>query len=340
MNNKSLRILVLCTVESCLDAIAAVHLYGGNICGVVGIHPKNADEDKISGYTDIRIFGNKHNIPSYLVESYTLTLESDRALLESLSFDILWVAGWQRLIPEWLIKASPMGALGVHGSPDGIQGGRGRSPQNWAIILNCRRFDLALFKITTGIDDGPVISKRTFFYHDLDDIRISYYRTSLALSEMVVEILECPELLHKSIPQAKEGFYFPQRLPEDGYVDWRLPSETIARHCRALSKPYPGLRVVDEEYDIRLWDCQTFDDQIKGEIGQVDFVFESGEFLVNCLDGRLLVRIWSADKQWRPRKGMVFKSFSFLATLEAIVKRHQSKYPNNPITNRILRYLK
>ena len=59
---------------------------------------------------------------------------------------------------------SGLGVLGGHGSPDGISGGRGRLPQNWALILGAKRFDLALFKITPGIDDGPIIAKRSFFY--------------------------------------------------------------------------------------------------------------------------------------------------------------------------------
>ena len=296
----SLRVLVLCTVSTGLDAIAEVLRQGHPIQAIVGVNPVVADSEVISGYIDIAGFAGKWNIPYLYVERYDLKGDKDRERLAAIEFDIVWVAGWQRLIPQWLIDRAPLRALGGHGSPDGIHGGRGRSPQNWAILLGCRRFDLALFRITPGVDDGPVVAQHSFFYNETDDISISYKKAGLCMGDMMVEVMRDPSLLQKAVPQTSEAFYYPQRKPEDGVVDWGLPQREIWAWCRALTRPYPGLRTRQGEQEIILWDCVPFDDTVRTEPGMIDFVFEDGCFLVACRDGRVLIRQYSTIGEWQP----------------------------------------
>lgn len=338
--HQQLRILVLCTVSTGFDAVAAVSRRGFELVGIVGLAPDRANPEAISGYEDVEGFAKALGIPAHHVRSYSLTDDGDRQTLESLEFDLVWIAGWQRLVPPWLIERSRLGVIGGHGSPDGISGGRGRSPQNWALLLGCSQFDLALFRVTAGVDDGPVILQRTFFYRSDDDISTSYYRASLAMAEMVCEVLNSPELLARGYTQPAAGHYFPQRRPEDGVADWFQPSATIARHCRALTKPYPGLRTADGLTRVTIWACSAFDDKLDGLPGEISNCFVSGDFLVNCLDGRLLVRSWSAsDSAWRPKAGVQLKSVPFRDQLRAIVDRHRASSPDQAISPRIRLHL-
>jgi methionyl-tRNA formyltransferase len=329
-------ILVLCTVQPGLDAVTELLRRGIAVCGVVGLHPDIANPKAVSGWIDVAIFANRWHIPHFYVRSYELKLTEDRALIEALDFDLVWVAGWQRLVPTWLIDFSRFGVLGGHGSPDGIHGGRGRSPQNWALMLNCRRFDLSLFRITPGIDDGPILATRSFLYADGDDIAVSYYRSSLAMAEMLAEVLEDPSKLLGGVPQPDAGFYYPQRRPEDGWVDWSLPRATIAAHCRALTTPYPGLITKHNGVQITLWQCHPFDDAIESSPGVIGACFETGEFIVSCVDGRVLVRKWEAtEEDWRPKPSFKLLSRSFSEQLRVIVDRHRRKYPELRISPRI-----
>jgi methionyl-tRNA formyltransferase len=333
------RILILCTVSTWLDAVAEVLRQKFPVAGIVGVHPDVADSDVISGYTDIEGFAKEHAISFAHIQSYGLTAEEDRLRVLNFDFDVVWVAGWQRLIPDWLINAGKLGALGGHGSPDGIQGGRGRSPQNWALMLGCERFDLALFRVTPGIDDGPIVVQRSFFYQSEDDIQVSYYRASLAMADMICQVMRNPSMLDVALPQAIEGFYYPQRLPTDGRVDWSMAGFWIVRHCRALTKPYPGLKTSQDGVDVTLWRCQRFDDVIDGPVGRVSFVFMTGDFLVTCLDGRVLVREWHVwDSNWRPQAGMVLGSVSFSEQVSKIIRRSEEKHPRQRVSQRIERW--
>ena len=341
--NKTLKVLVLCTLSTGLDSISEVIRRGFNISCVVGLNPKNADPVKISGYIDIKEYASSEKIKYKYVNSYSLKDKDDRYEIEKEDFDIIWVAGWQRLIPDWLIKMSELGAIGFHGSPDGIELGRGRSPQNWSILIGCNSFNISLFKLTTGVDDGSIINERYFNYLDGDDIKISYYKVSIVVADMICELLDDISLLDKAKKQTSNAFYYPQRLPEDGYIDWNLPSNVISRHCRAITRPYPGMRTIvkSKNIEIIIWEITPFDNDTKGEIGMISNCFYTNEFLVNCYDGRVLVRDWEAiNSKWKPTSNTLLLSKKFSKQIEQIIKRHELKYnKKQPISPRILNLL-
>ena len=331
-----LRILVLCTFEAGLDAVAEVLRQGGRITGVVGLRPESVSLEAVSGWVDICVFCQRWNLPFHYVERYDLQSETDQALFAGLDFNLVWVAGWQRLIPSWLLEQADHGALGAHGSADGIVGGRGRSPQNWALMLGCRQFDLALFCITPGVDDGPIVANRSFIINDTDDIGSSYKKSSLLVAEMVLEVLAQPKLLSQARPQRGQARYYPQRLPDDGFVDWHLGQNEIAAHCRSLSRPYPGLRCIADGSNIILWRCRPFDDDLHDPPGSIGVVFNDGSFLVACGDGRLLVDDWSGPNGWQPQSATRLQGKNFGAVLQHIVRRHRKRHPNAPLATRLL----
>lgn len=340
MGVSSVRVLVLCAIETGWDSVVKVIQDGANVVGVVGLRSGSYTKDQVAGLFDVRGAAESFGVSFLGVNDYSLRSESDKDLILSIGYDVIWVAGWQRLVPEWLIDSAPLGVLGVHGSPDGIMGGRGRSPQNWALILGCSRFDIALFHIRKGVDDGPVILERSFFYNEYDDIRVSYYKVSLLVSEMILEVLHSPEKIMTAVPQSLGAFYFPQRLPQDGLVDWLQAAAVISRHCRALTRPYPGLRAISCGVEVRIWQCQPFDDRVDGAVGEISHVFFDNTFLVNCADGRVLIREWSADQHdWNPVRKVVFDNAPLLDQLRLVVERHVNKFPEQKVSSRIVRLI-
>lgn len=195
------KVLALCTTLSGLDAVNEVLRQGLQISAIAGLHPKSADPEKVSNWTDIRPLALANKIPYCYVNDYSLRNPEDKKQLMGLEVDIIWVTGWQRLIPAWLINHCRYGTLGVHGSPDGIHGGRGRSPQNWALMLGITHFDLSLFKITPGVDNGPILTSKTIYYNEYDDIATSHHRVALATAEMIREVLLEPRRLNDGVAQ-------------------------------------------------------------------------------------------------------------------------------------------
>lgn len=328
------KVIALSTVGAGLTSIDGVLKLGGKINHIVGIDPNCVSVESISGYVDVAEFAKRHGINYSYVSDYRLLQPSVKTHFANLDYDLIWVTGWQRLIPSWLIESCKYGAIGGHGSPDGITGGRGRSPQNWAIMLGCKSFDIALFRISQGIDDGDVISTRAFEYSKFDTIATSYQKVSLCMSKMVADVLERPELIMDAKPQTGEPFYFPQRKPDDGIIDWALDTETIFDHCRALTRPYPGLITYCDNVKILVWKCIPFDTKII-ENGLINHVFNNGEFLVGCGDGRMLIQDYQSEDTWVPKLNHKLVGQKYAKTLQKIVDRHNQKYPNKKLSLRI-----
>lgn len=305
--------------------------------GIIGLTKR--ESDGISGFVDASEFAQAIQVPFIPVETYSLSSPSDKVRLMSLDIDVLLVVGWQRLIPDWLIGAAKIAAIGVHGSAYGIAGGRGRSPQNWAIMLGASSFSVSLFLIQPGIDDGPILATGEFSLTATDHIADSYRKSAMVTGRMLAKLLNEDSSLSKQVPQSKDGFYLPQRLPEDGALDWNRSADEVLSFIRALSKPYPGAFVRSGENVIKIWEGSRYDlDELPPvEPGTIRLRFTDGSLLIACGQGDVLISSWEAYDRETVVTGAVLPSVSFKDQIGQIIRRHVSKYPDLPIAPALAR---
>ena len=320
----------LATVAQSLDTVIGVHRRLG-LDGVIALGSGRAD---VSGWCDVRAIAQPFHLPTIVVRSYDLSDAADLEVLTALDIDVLLSVGWQRVVPSWLLARCRRGAVGVHGSPWGITRGRGRSPQTWALILGSLRFEVSLFQLTPGVDDGPVLASRSFDLTERDDIVTAFKKTSAAAVDMFLEVLCRDEL--GGVPQrADEARYFPQRRPQDGGLDWRLSTGDIDRFIRALTRPYPGAFTTLEGSRVTVWRARAFG-QPEGRVpGEVVRTFLDGSFVVRTGDSTLLVE--DADTSVPIEEGSVFESVDATVQYARIVARHRARHPDRPIVSEILR---
>lgn len=344
------RVFVLNAMASGIDTLNLI-VNKIPIKGVIGL--ERSIGIKNSNYGDSEEWANRFGIPYISVKSYSLKDENENEYLRKMKIDILIVLGWQRLIPEWLIQQSRYGVIGLHGSPWGITKGRGRSPQNWAIILGEKKFELSAFLMRKGADDGPILATKTFSLDEADDIVSSYVKTSILYAQMIVEVV--PKLTSgwKGEQQVGDPEYLPQRCWEDGQIDWQWDSVDITRQVRALTAPYPGAWTNYENDVIYLWRVQPinidFDEEAMA--GTVLTVFpQIPAFLVKTGDGAILVRDWeyvdqlTGNKTKNEFKGnwgnrILGESFSGFKQMQIILTRHQEKESNQKISKPLLKWM-
>lgn len=310
--------------------------------GIIGLTRRDST-DEISGYVCMEDYCRQSGVPFIPVESYSLKSDVDERRLLGLDIDVLVVFGWQRLIPEWLIRHCKGCALGAHGSPYGITGGRGRSPQNWAIILGKREFHISIFRIDAGIDSGGVLDSRTFELTELDDIKTSYCKALLLEVEMIAECLASGRALAAPArPQTGEARYLPQRLPSDGEIDWSRSSGQVDAFIRALTRPYPGAFSRFEGGVLRVWKGRPIDvgDSSCGmRPGAVAGVLHGGDLIIRTGTGCLLVEDYSVEPETasgRLHAGRAFEPCDFKEQMKGIIARHYKKHPELPICQDIL----
>ena len=333
-----MNLYAMCAVEAGLDTISLV-ARSTPINGVIGLAP-GPDERDVAGYVDVESFCRRHGLTHIPVESYSLKNDGDRALLEGLQVDVLLVAGWQRLIPDWLIKCCRIGAVGAHGSAEGITRGRGRSPQNWALILGKKQFEISIFFIDAGIDSGKVIDTRVFPLVEQDDIRTSYYKASWCVAEMFVEAVRSERLVVEvAKPQVHgDARYLPQRLPEDGALDWSRSTREVCDFVRALTRPYPGAFCSLEGHQLQVWAARPFDTGTSAESmgvpGEILAVMIGGELVIRSGDGCVIVDDYTVggerelgERELLLSPGHVLRSQSFSTQLARVLDRHRAKHP-------------
>ena len=289
---------------------------------------ENAD-DKSNEYYDYSNYCRNNNLECIKLNKYNFSSLEDRDLLEKLDIDLIIIASWQRLVPEWLIKKCSIGIIGAHGSHEGIERGRGRSPQNWAILTGQKRFILSIFWIEPGADDGSIIDTEEFEYLPTDTILVSYVQVNTLKAEMILRNIRNGRIPNKEgTPQSDDAFYLPQRIKEDGQIDWNRDAIEISNMVRALTKPYPGAYTVYEDKEYYIWDARPvvntrihlFDACENGEI--ISILGDS--VLIKCGANLLLAdQITGISEVF---EGMVFQSANYKEQISSIIDRHNKKY--------------
>ena len=262
------------------------------ISHIISLNSQQATQYKVSGYASFDEIARKNNIPIYFPKTYSLKDNDDISFFEKNNFDLLLLGGWQRLIPEIILSKLKIGGIGFHGSSEFLPKGRGRSPVNWSLIEGKTQFILHAFIMTPGIDDGDVITHEIFDINQWDTCQTIYYKISIIQKRILEEFI--PKLLSnnfKHIPQTGEPSYYEKRTPDDGLIDWSKSVHEIYNFVRALTRPYPGAFTFLNGQRLNIWKSQPFDSKIKYESKNSQIVekFSTGDFIVNCKDGLLLI---------------------------------------------------
>lgn len=281
-------------------------------------------------YYDYTKFCEERNIKCIKISSYNFSNDEDKEKIQKLDMDVVIIASWQRLIPSWVICKCNIGIIGAHGSHEGITKGRGRSPQNWALMMGKNNFSISIFWIEEGADNGLVIDTCEFEYFPTDNILTSYIKVNLYKADMVLRNLRNGRIGKKEgSPQEGDPLYLPQRQREDGRIDWNRDAVDIYNMVRALTKPYPGAITNHGEIEFIIWSARPI------MVEEVFYLYngvKSGTVLSILRDsalikcGRNLLLIEACSNYEKLKEGMVLESVDYKKQIRGIVNRHREKH--------------
>jgi len=332
-----MKIICFCTLYTGLLSLDLALKLGVKIERVIGLNPKSVNDlDKISGFIDITSFCKKNKLDFKLVDDYSLKSESPSYVLKK--NDLIWITGWQRLLPQSFIKYPNVGVVGSHGSCDGILKGRGRSPQNWSLLMGKKKFKISMFKITKNIDSGKVIITKEFKYNQNDNIFHSYLKVSKFNADSIHQITINPNLIKKSKKQNGKPQYFPKRIPEDGFIDWSMSAIDIFNQIKSLSKPYPNARTLIKNEIMFINKASSLDIQFDKGYGKILHLYSNGYILVSCGKGSLLIEDYIIKNKKLITINSLFKSVPMKGTVNKIIKRFKQDFPNKKINSSLLSF--
>lgn len=316
-------VYVGCTAPA-RDVLETLLEHDAPITEIVSIDPEMASTHGVCGYASFADVADEHDIPIYYPSTYSMD-DEDVAHFRELDTDLLIVNGWQRLIPESVLKTATYGALGNHGSAFGLPKGRGRSPLNWSLIEDRDRFLLSVITLDPGADSGDIVTTRKFDITDHDTIETLYYKVTMCMKEMLLEVVGpiLREEQEYETQREDEATYYPKRNPEDGEIHWGNGTEEVYNLVRAVADPYPGAFTFADGERVMIWDARPFSSDIEpmAEAGTIVEVFWTGDFVVATADGTLLVTEYETDS-WEPTVGATFESRGDHDRVDSVEHQH------------------
>lgn len=207
-----------------------------------------------------------------------------QALLEA-GADVMVVAAYGLILPQWVLDLPPKGCLNIHASI--LPRWRGAAPIHRAIEAGDAETGVTIMQMDIGLDTGDmcVLEKLPIA---ADDTTASLHDKLATLGgRLIVEALElsaCGGL--PRTPQPAEGVTYAHKIEKaESAMDWRLSATALDRRLRAFN-PFPGGTTQLGDETIKLWAGVPESFEGAAQPGQV-LAADAGGVLVACGEGAL-----------------------------------------------------
>ena len=208
-----------------------------------------------------------------------------RAALEAARPDVLVVAAYGLILPQWVLDLPRLGCLNIHGSL--LPRWRGAAPIHRAIEAGDAATGITIMQMDAGLDTGDMllVERETIAFDDTTGLL--HDRLAALGARLVV----------RALADAAIGALRPTRQPEEGVtyahkvakaeaaIDWTLAVDAIERRVRAFD-PFPGATFQVGADTIKLWRAQVERLDIAAAPGTV-IAADARQLVVACGDGAL-----------------------------------------------------
>jgi methionyl-tRNA formyltransferase len=179
------------------------------------------------------------------------------ALAES-RLDVLVVAAYGLILPQWALTCATHGALNIHASL--LPRWRGAAPIQRALEAGDAHTGITLMQMDAGLDTGPMLLARALPIAPHDTATSLHDRLAALGAALVVEGL--PAWVSgrlQATPQPAAGVTYAAKIDKaEAAIDWRQPAVQIERRVRAFD-PFPGASFVLDGETLRLWRARVAD---------------------------------------------------------------------------------
>ena len=204
--------------------------------------------------------------------------------------DLLVVAAYGLLLPQWLLDWPRVAAVNIHASL--LPRWRGAAPIQHAILAGDAATGVSIMKMELGLDAGPIYAQE---------------RTAIGMEETAAELHDrlatlgaqallatLPGILDGSLeplPQdAAAVTYAPKIAKQQARLDWHHGAAALARQVRAFN-PWPVAEAcLDDGRILRIWRARPLDEPAASRPGSIVSAEPAG-IVVATGDGRLRIEM-------------------------------------------------
>jgi methionyl-tRNA formyltransferase len=198
-----------------------------------------------------------------------------RAALEEARPDVLVVAAYGLILPQWVLDLPRLGCLNIHASL--LPRWRGAAPIHRAIEAGDAETGVTIMQMDAGLDTGDMLLEERIAIGPQDTTATLHDRLAALGGRMVVEALElagCGGL--RPVKQPGEGVTYAHKIEKaEAAIDWSQPAEVIERRIRAFD-PFPGASAQIGGETVKVWRARALPGRGSVEPGTIVAVDEHG----------------------------------------------------------------
>ena len=170
---------------------------------------------------------------------YPDAARAGREALLAAAPDVLVVAAYGLILPQWVLDLPRLGCLNIHASL--LPRWRGAAPIHRAIEAGDARTGITIMQMDAGLDTGAMLLEESLAIASDDTTATLHDRLAPLGGRLIVEALElaaCGGLQPRAQPDA--GITYAHKIDRaEAAIDWREPAAVIERRLRAFD-PFPG----------------------------------------------------------------------------------------------------
>ena len=253
-----MRVIFAGTPDFAQVALAQLHGAGFEIPLVLTQPDRPAGRGMKLQASVVKQFAESHGIT--LAQPRSLRLDSKypddatlaRAAIEAARADVMVVAAYGLILPQWVLDMPRLGCLNIHASL--LPRWRGAAPIHRAIQAGDFETGITIMQMDAGLDTGDMLLVKKLDIQDIDTTATLHDRLATLGGQMIVQALELVAAGRlEPVIQPAEGVTYAHKIEKaEAAVDWTQPAASIDRHIRAMT-PFPGASAQIGPDTLKLW---------------------------------------------------------------------------------------
>ena len=240
-----LRVIFAGTPEFARTALEAIHAAGFDVALVLTQPDRPAGRGLKLQPSPVKQWALAHSVA--LAQPRSLRLEGKypedaqaaRQAIASAQADIMVVAAYGLILPQWVLDTPRLGCLNIHASL--LPRWRGAAPIHRAIEAGDTQTGITIMQMDAGLDTGDMLLTEVQAITNADTTSALHDKLAELGGRSIVKALEMAACGNfKPVVQPLDGITYAHKIEKhEAHIDWQQSAAAIERRIRAFY-PFPG----------------------------------------------------------------------------------------------------